>query len=129
MHKWVRPEMIAEIKKHQAAGRTVAILTGNLEPLVLPFCESLGCVCIATKLALDPSGTVYTGGLLGEPNLSESKVQHVKQCGHIKDMIFGYGNSKSDIPFLSLTGNPYAVNPGAPLPSSTSHETYVHSFR
>jgi phosphatidylglycerophosphatase C len=107
----VRPAILAEIRRHQAAGRGVVILTGSLEPVVGPFCRSLGCECIGTPAMLDKTNTYYTGEL-GEPNIATTKVAHVQQSACPIEELYGYGNSKSDIPFLCLTGNPYAVAAG-----------------
>jgi phosphoserine phosphatase len=39
----------------------------------------------------------------------------VSQSKLEKQHLFGYGNTKSDIPFLSLTGNPVVVHPDKKL--------------
>jgi HAD superfamily phosphoserine phosphatase-like hydrolase len=108
--KVIRPDILAEIKRHQAAGRKVAILTGSLEPLVKPLCDILGCVCIATVPEVDSTGTYYTGRLVAQANVSTRKVHHVVSTGHALNDLYGYGNTKNDIPFLSQTGNPFVVN-------------------
>jgi HAD superfamily phosphoserine phosphatase-like hydrolase len=112
LRRVIRPAIEAEIRKHQKEGRTVAILTGSLEPLVKPFCEEMGCLCIGTQPETDPTGTYYTGHLAARPNITAEKVRHVESTGHALNELYGYGNSKNDIPFMSKTGNPHIVNPG-----------------
>ena len=112
LRRVMRPAIEAEIRRHQNDGRTVAILTGSLEPLVKPFCDEMGCLCIGTQPEIDPSGTYYTGRLAVRPNISSEKVRHVESTGHALNELYGYGNSKNDIPFMSKTGNPHIVNPG-----------------
>jgi len=128
LSKVVRPDILQEIKNHQATGRKVAILTGSLEPLVKPFCESLGCVCIGTIPEVDPTGTYYTGHLAAHPNISTRKVHHVVSTGHALNQLYGYGNSKNDIPFLSKTGNPFVVNADKKLRLHASQNGWNSTF-
>jgi HAD superfamily phosphoserine phosphatase-like hydrolase len=128
LHSVVRPHILAEIRRHQSAGRTVVILTGNFEPLVRPFCESLGCVCVGTVPEIDATNTFYTGRLAAPANLSNEKVRHVESTGRKMNELFGYGNSKSDIPFLAKTGNPYVVAPDRVLSRHASVNGWDDSF-
>jgi len=76
--KWVRPDLFDALNDHKRAGRVVAILTGNLEPLVAPLARHLGCVCFSTGtecVTTDEGLAVYSGYLMGEPLLHTQKVR------------------------------------------------------
>ena len=121
----MRPELRHALRCHQEAGRTVALLTGNLHPLVAPLAAHLGVHCYSTGVETVETHTrngskcvrVYTGMVAGEALLHCHKTAVVEQLskGVAADALYGFGNSRHDVDFLSLVGNPCAVAPDKSL--------------
>lgn len=76
----IRPAIRREIEKHRQAGRRIAILSGNLRPLIAETCAWLDCDCFATELEVDPATEKYTGKLVGKPCVREFKVDVIRQA-------------------------------------------------
>eukprot|EP01027_Heterolobosea_sp_BB2_P027967 GEZU01043756.1.p1 GENE.GEZU01043756.1~~GEZU01043756.1.p1 ORF type:complete len:290 (+),score=56.21 GEZU01043756.1:75-944(+) len=128
LQRLLRPAIRKRIEMHQREqGRTVAVLSGNLEVFISDFARQLQCHCLATRAELtdDPnssasssSSKMYTGRILGKPCIVEEKVRRILEDAQEErhsDGLIGYGNSWYDIPFLKVMKEPYAVTPSRSL--------------
>lgn len=109
------------MRSQQREGRSVAVLSGNLSPLIQRFCQEIGCETIATDMA-EGGGGCYSGRVSGEVCIHEEKRVRVRrkvsQAGGVGGAnpraaaaaaggggdAVGVGNSKYDIPFLEEVG-------------------------
>jgi phosphoserine phosphatase len=91
----------------------VTILSGNLEPVIRPFCLRFGWQCRGSQP--EEKAGIYSGRLTGPVFVREEKRKYVEGRGGDLASMVGFGNSKNDIPFLSAIGNPFAVRPDSRL--------------
>lgn len=118
----VRPEAMALVRQHQAAGDLLAIVTATNDFVTRPIASRFGVEqLIATELERDAAGRV-TGRILGQPSFREGKIGRVERWlaahGHrLEDFersVF-YSDSTNDLPLLERVSHPVATNPGAAL--------------
>lgn len=113
----IRPAALELVRKHQAAGDTVMIVTATNEFVTRPIAQAFGVSeLIAVELERDASGWI-TGEIKGTPSFREGKVQRVQQwLAHRGlgwsdvDMHF-YSDSPNDLPLLERAQYPVATNP------------------
>lgn len=113
----IRPAALDLVRKHQAAGDTVMIVTATNEFVTRPIAQAFGVSeLIAVELERDASGWI-TGEIKGTPSFREGKVQRVQQwLAHRGlgwsdvDMHF-YSDSPNDLPLLERAQHPVATNP------------------
>lgn len=109
---------VATVRRHQALGHLLALLSGSLPFLLAPLARHLGIAqIIATPLALDAG--VYTGELAGNHPYGRQKAilahQFAREHGVDLAASFAYADHHSDASFLALFGHPVCVNPTARL--------------
>ncbi len=107
-------------------GHEVVLVSGALDFLMVLLAEHLGgCDVIANKLEM--KDRFATGKLLrpvvAGPEKAKLVRDHARAKGHDLDACFAYSDSYSDVPMLSIVGNPAAVNPDRKLQllASTYH--------
>ncbi|MFT2015353.1 HAD-IB family hydrolase [Streptomyces sp. 796.1] len=108
----VLPDAVRRVREHRAAGHRTVLVTGSLEVLVEPlrplFDEVVGC-------RLESRGGVLSGRLAAPPVVGEARAawlrEYARERGLSLHRSYGYADSYSDRPFLSLVGRPCAVNP------------------
>ena len=113
----IRPAALELVRKHQAAGDTVMIVTATNEFVTRPIAQAFGVSeLIAVELERDTSGWI-TGEIKGTPSFREGKVQRVQQWLADRglgwsdvDMSF-YSDSPNDLPLLERAQHPVATNP------------------
>jgi HAD superfamily hydrolase (TIGR01490 family) len=113
----LRPEALALVHKHQAAGDRVVIVTATNEFVTRPIATAFGVdELIAVELERGADGWI-TGGIRGTPSFREGKVSRVEQwlAGHGLDWsradITFYSDSANDLPLLERVDRPIATNP------------------
>lgn len=120
--KILKPNLFAGAKdlvaSCRAKGHDVVLISGSLDFLMHRLCEHLGAThVIANRLEIHER--VATGKLLRPVVAGPEKARlirdHAKAHGHDLDECFGYSDSYSDVPMLSVVGKPTAVNPDAAL--------------
>ena len=117
----IRPEALALLARHRAAGDTLVVITATNEFVTRPIVQALGVPhLIAVELARDRSGWI-TGEIAGTPSMREGKVVRMQQWltergwGWAQvDSIF-YSDSFNDVPLLEAVNQPVATNPDARL--------------
>ena len=110
------------VRRHQAAGDRVAIVTATSEFITRPIADLIGVPeLVALQLERDTTGRV-TGRIRGVPTFRDGKVVRVKQwlaAAGLEASDFNritvYGDSTNDLPLLEWGSHPVATNPGPAL--------------
>jgi HAD superfamily hydrolase (TIGR01490 family) len=112
------PQSLDIIKKHQASGDIIVLVSNAFDFLVRRIANHLSIqYFICTKLAL--SSNILTGTIEGEIVYGQKKVELIKQF--LQDHTFSllgswaYADHISDLDVLRLVDNPVVVNPDAHL--------------
>ena len=113
----VRPEALALVREHQAAGDTVVIVTATNEFVTRPIADRFGVAeLIAVELERDARGWI-TGEIRGTPSFREGKVLRLQQWLQQRQLERGavdvtfYTDSTNDVPLLEQADHPVATNP------------------
>ncbi|MDD0811946.1 HAD-IB family hydrolase [Curvibacter sp. RS43] len=108
---------LALLRRHQAAGDTVIIITATNEFVTRPIAAALGVSeLIAVQLQRDDSGW-FTGEIDGIPSMREGKVQRMEQWLAARQLDWSqvestfYSDSTNDVPLLEKVNHPVATNP------------------
>jgi HAD superfamily hydrolase (TIGR01490 family) len=99
-------------------GHDVVLVSGALDFIIEHLADYLGATdIIANRLEL--KDRFATGKLLrpvvAGPEKAKLVRDHARAKGHDLDECFAYSDSYSDVPMLSIVGNPAAVNPDRKL--------------
>ncbi|GAC1419314.1 MAG: HAD-IB family hydrolase [Actinomycetota bacterium] len=132
----IEPIIYAEaaelIRKHVQAGRRVYIVSSSGEEIVRPLAEFLGVPhAIGSRPAIRDGR--YTGELdfycQGEGK-REAILAEAQEHGIDLEHSYAYSDSFTDVPMLSLVGNPVVVNPDKDLRKHAEENGWqVLSFR
>jgi HAD superfamily hydrolase (TIGR01490 family) len=112
----------ALVRRHQAAGDRVAIVTATNEFITRPIADLFGVSdLIALELERDADGRV-TGRIRGVPSFREGKIARVEQwlarqglSASAFERTTVYSDSVNDLPLLEWCTHPVATNPGPSL--------------
>jgi len=124
----IRPEALALVREHQAAGDLAVIVTATNEFVTQPIADAFAVRdLIAVELERGPDGWI-TGEIVGVPSLREGKVTRLAQWlrtrgldWHAVEATF-YSDSVNDLPLLQRVDHPVATNPEERLRSiATQH--------
>lgn len=105
------------IRWHQEYGRDVVIISSSAEEVVRPVAERLGVTdVVATRMQVVDGA--YTGSIdfyaYGSAK-AERMTELARERGYDLSTCYGYSDSITDLPMLSLVGRPHAVNPDRSL--------------
>lgn len=110
----VHSEVIPEIKFHKEKNARVIILSSSISPLCKKIADHLnvdGIICSELEVV----NGVYTGRSHGSLCFGKEKVERLKEYCMTNNAdthdAWYYGDSFSDLPVLSIVGNPVCVNP------------------
>jgi HAD superfamily hydrolase (TIGR01490 family) len=106
------------IQRHVDLGHEVVLVSGALDFLVRRLADELGAhTVIANRLEM--KDLKATGKLLrpvvAGPEKSRIICDHAREKGYELGECYGYSDSYSDVPMLSVVGRPAAVNPDSKL--------------
>lgn len=112
------PHARSLVQRCRDEGQDVVIVSGALDFLMERLATHLGATgVIANKLEIKDG--YATGRLLrpvvAGPEKAKLIRKHARDHGHDLDHCFAYSDSYSDVPMLSVVGNPAAVNPDTRL--------------
>ena len=117
----IRPEALALIERHRAAGDHLLVVTATNEFVTRPIVQALGITeLIAVELQRDANGW-FTGEIEGTPSMREGKVQRLQQWLDARGLSWTsvqttfYSDSPNDLPLLSRVNHPVATNPDTVL--------------
>ena len=108
------PQALRKLEEHRERGHRIGIVSGSLEPVLVPLAETLGTdILLATETEMD--GGRMTGRLVDGPLNGERKATALRRLsdsmGIDLERCYAYGDSYADKQFLESVGNPVAVNP------------------
>lgn len=120
---WAYPELMAEVARHRAAGRTLILNTASPDVYAHEIAKALGFDhCIATQV--QPSERMPAlPVVLGSNNKREAKIVAMKKAvpavaaatpEELQDS-WAYSDSAADLPLLELAGHGVLVHPNAEL--------------
>ncbi|MBF6337886.1 HAD-IB family hydrolase [Nocardia abscessus] len=114
LYGYLYPEAWQLIRTHQAAGHTVVLVSSLTEFQVAPAAAQLGIEHVLYTPMVTRDG-VLTGYPDGKPLWRNGKAEAVAEfaAAHEVDLERGYAyaGTSADLPMLSQTGHPVAVNP------------------
>jgi HAD superfamily hydrolase (TIGR01490 family) len=98
---------LREIRKYLQNNTPVVIISASAENWILPWCAKYNIECIATKLQV--KNGKLTGKIEGRNCSGEEKARHIRDKYQLSSYakIYAYGDSKSDLPMLSLATEKY----------------------
>jgi HAD superfamily hydrolase (TIGR01490 family) len=106
------------VKRSLEAGHDVVFVSGALDVILAPLARELGAThIIGNRLEIHnrhANGKLLRPVVAG-PTKARLIADHAKQHGHDLDECFAYSDSFSDVPMLSVVGQPTAVNPDGQL--------------
>ena len=116
------PQAIELVRRHQAAGDQVVIVTATNEFVTRPIASAFGVSeLIAIELQRGDDGNP-TGAIRGTPSFREGKVARVEQWLAARGLDWSrvghstfYSDSLNDLPLLEKVHEPVATNPDARL--------------
>lgn len=108
----------ALVDKSREAGHEIVLISGTLDFILTHLADHLGgATLIANRLEFKNGKA--TGKMLQPVVAGPQKAtlirDHARANGHDLDECFGFSDSYSDLPMLSVVGHPAAVNPDARL--------------
>jgi len=114
LKKRIYPESIDIIKEHQKNGREVILVSNAADILVEKIAKYLNVSeFLSTKLEI--IGRRYTGNITGDIMYGGNKLKalnkYLESDNFYPDSLWSYADHSSDIPLLSQTAHPHAVNP------------------
>ena len=113
----IHPQALELVRRHQAAGDEVLIITATNEFVTQPIAEAFGVQqLIAVELERDAGGWI-TGEIRGTPSFREGKVRRFGEWlaarglhRHAAEVTF-YSDSINDLPLMDNADCPVATNP------------------
>ena len=110
----VYPEAIEAVRKHEAQGHVVAIVSGASRFVVQPLARMLGIQhMLYTRLEVQKGA--FTGRVIEPICFEEGKIywiqQFIEEQGVDLAKSWFYTDSITDMPLLDLVGHPVAINP------------------
>jgi HAD superfamily hydrolase (TIGR01490 family) len=118
IEKVIKPQALALVREHQAAGDAVIIVTATNEFVVRPIAALFGVPdLIAINLARDPVSGWFNGEIQGTPSFREGKVARVQEWLSSRELDWAdvestfYSDSINDLPLMERVTHPVATNP------------------
>ena len=129
----VYDEALTLIRRHQAAGHRVVLISASPEEIVAPLGDYLGVdETIASRARIDDDGR-YTGEVefyAYGPYKAEAVEAIAERDGLDLEDCWAYSDSATDLPLLRAVGHPVAVNPDRALARVARDEGWpVRQFR
>ncbi len=108
------PAALDLVEKSRQAGHEIVLVSGALDFVLGKLADHLGgCTKICNRLEMRKG--VATGKMLkpvvAGPEKARLIRQHARERGYNLDDCYGFSDSYSDVPMLSVVGHPAAVNP------------------
>lgn len=116
------PQALELVRRHQAQGDLVAMVTATNEFVTSPIAKAFGVEhLLSVRLERGPAGNI-TGRIDGTPSFREGKIVRTEEwlagLGHrLQDFerISFYSDSANDLPLLERASDPVATNPSPSL--------------
>jgi HAD superfamily phosphoserine phosphatase-like hydrolase len=112
-----KPEMLATLEMHRRDGYELVLLSAGLHAGIVKLADALGARGEGTRLRVRAGR--YTGRTSGGVCQGQGKAARalavVRELSANRADCLAYGDTESDIPYLSLLGHPVAVDPDSIL--------------
>lgn len=109
-----REDVLDELRRHRAEGRTVVLASGTYQPVLDAFAERIGALALGTPLEFDGHGRL-TGRVVGAVRVGETKAHEVMRFVRGADVHAAYGDTAPDTFLLRLARSAVAVYPDRDL--------------
>ncbi|WP_326580925.1 HAD-IB family phosphatase [Actinacidiphila glaucinigra] len=124
-------DALARIREHRAAGHRTVLVTGSIGLLAAPLAGLFDEVVGSSMHVRDG---VLTGYLAKPPLVDEARAawlrRYAEEGGYDLAASYGYGDSHSDLAWLSLLGKPSAINPDAELARASHKRNWdIHRWK
>ncbi|WBU37051.1 SDR family oxidoreductase [Homoserinibacter sp. YIM 151385] len=124
-------EAVERILEHRAAGHRTVLVTGSIGLLASPLAALFDEVVASS---MHERNGLLTGYLAKPPLVDEARaawlVQYADRHGLDLAGSYGYGDNHSDLSWLSLVGNPTAINPDSELSREAHRRQWsIHRWR
>ncbi|WP_108945763.1 HAD family hydrolase [Shewanella halifaxensis] len=105
--RYLRPEMLAILKRHQAEGTRCIVVSASLDLYLKPWCQSMGLGLICSEMANNSNR--YSGYYVAGDCSCQAKANKITQRFKLADYnsIFAYGDTKEDLAMLALADKAY----------------------
>lgn len=106
-----RPNVLAELRAHQAAGDRVVLVSGSFPPPLAPIAAAVGADAVyCTELEVGADGA-YTGAIAAAMIGDDKRVAVEEYLGGLDPEApsWGYGDHSSDLPLLERVASPVVV--------------------
>jgi len=106
----IRPAARERLEWHRSQGHALVLVSATLDLYLEPLAARLGIAdLLCTRLALDSSGTAFTGALAGEDCTGAAKVRRlVERFGELSGIeLHAYGDSAGDRELLLAADFPH----------------------
>jgi len=115
----LRPDVLARLREHQAAGHRVILVSGTLEPLLAAIGRGIGVQEVVGTPLVVRNGR-YTGAAQLPVCQGAGKMLRLEAYSQATaaipwDESYAYADSHTDLPLLERVGHPVAVYPDVPL--------------
>jgi HAD superfamily hydrolase (TIGR01490 family) len=103
---------LTALRRHQAAGHLIALMSGSFLPCLRPLADDLGVeIVLCTHPDLDPAGRLT--GTVRHPMIGRSKVVVLQATARRRGAnltdCHAYADHASDLPMLRCVGHPHVV--------------------
>jgi HAD superfamily hydrolase (TIGR01490 family) len=102
------------VRKSRDAGHEIVLVSGALDVILKLLANHIGGATVIGN-RLEMKDGIATGKLvrpiIAGPEKARAVREHARAHGHDLDECFAFSDSYSDVPMLSVVGNPAAVNP------------------
>ncbi|SDB87678.1 HAD-superfamily subfamily IB hydrolase, TIGR01490 [Acinetobacter boissieri] len=115
LQKYLNPQLLAQLKQHQALGHDVVIVSASVDIYLKPLCDRLKVDLISSEV--DSKNGQLTGFYKTPDCSGLEKKRRVEQRYDLNtySQIYAYGNTLEDVAMLSLATQPYMYGQD-PLP-------------
>ncbi|WP_330256071.1 HAD-IB family hydrolase [Nocardia sp. NBC_00565] len=117
------------VRAHQNHGHTVVIASSATRLQIAPMADALGIEYVLCT-ELETTEGVVTGRISGRPLWGGGKSAAVWTFAQRHDIdldaSYAYANGDEDVPFLSIVGQPHAVNPQSGLARHAAEQGWPH---
>ena len=106
----VRPDVVEILRKHQAAGDQVIVISASLEDWVRPWCKAHGINCVLGTQAKKQNGKL-TGRFCTPNCYGQEKVTRLLKITPNREnyLLYAYGDSRGDRELLQFADFPHKV--------------------
>ncbi|MFB7290442.1 SDR family oxidoreductase [Actinacidiphila glaucinigra] len=124
-------DALTRIREHRAAGHRTVLVTGSIGLLAAPLA---GLFDEVVGSSMHERDGVLTGYLTKPPLVDEARAawlrRYAEEGGYDLAASYGYGDSHSDLAWLSLLGKPSAINPDAELARASHKRNWdIHRWK